>query len=115
MWRTLPGAAFRLHLVGVEIEAFKWLSQWMAPMHDLVLKVEGQEGVVGAGQAFTTQAFGPLGLDCGIILWESKRTKHWNADWLPKLRTDQRSSKAAIAVMVSQAIRRIGTSLSTER
>ena len=33
---------------------------------------------------------------CGTILWESKRTKSWNDHWLPKLRDDQRSIKAAL-------------------
>jgi hypothetical protein len=42
----------------------------------------------------------------GAILWESKRTKHWSDAWLPKLREDQRSAKAEIAVIVSQALPR---------
>lgn len=41
------------------------------------------------------------GSECGTILWESKRTKSWNNDWLPKLRDDQRSVKAQLAVLVS--------------
>ena len=41
-----------------------------------------------------------LGL-CGHILWESKRTKNWSDTWLPKLRDDQRTSKAQLAVLVS--------------
>jgi len=47
---------------------------------------------------------GPLGQVCGTILWESKRTKNWTDGWLPKLRDDQRSAKAEIAVLVSQAL-----------
>ncbi|MGD2112197.1 MAG: DUF2130 domain-containing protein [Gammaproteobacteria bacterium] len=42
----------------------------------------------------------------GAILWESKRTKHWSDTWLPKLREDQRTAKAEIAVIVSQALPR---------
>jgi hypothetical protein len=34
-----------------------------------------------------------LGRDCGRILWEFKRTKAWQAGWLPKLRADQRAQK----------------------
>lgn len=49
--------------------------------------------VVGAG-----------GQPCGMILWESKRTKNWSDGWLTKLREDQRTAKAEIAVIVSQAL-----------
>lgn len=41
---------------------------------------------------------------CGTIIWESKRTKNWSDTWLPKLREDQRSAKAELAVMVSQTL-----------
>ena len=41
---------------------------------------------------------------CGTILWESKRTKHWTDSWLVKLREDQRTAKAEIAVIISQAL-----------
>lgn len=41
------------------------------------------------------------GVICGIILWESKRTKNWSDGWLPKLRDDQRAAKAQIAILVS--------------
>ncbi|MEZ4287383.1 MAG: DUF2130 domain-containing protein [Polyangiales bacterium] len=44
------------------------------------------------------------GLECGTIIWESKRTKHWSNDWLPKLRDDQRAAKASIAVLVSEVL-----------
>ena len=40
----------------------------------------------------------------GAILWESKRTKNWSDTWLVKLREDQRTAKAEIAVIVSQAL-----------
>ncbi len=49
--------------------------------------------VVGAG-----------GQPCGTILWESKRTKAWSDGWLTKLRDDQRTAKAEIAVIVSQVL-----------
>lgn len=47
---------------------------------------------------------GPTGQLCGTILWESKRTKSWSDDWLPKLRGDQRAAKAEIAIIVSEAL-----------
>lgn len=50
------------------------------------------------------RVFGPANQICGTILWESKRTKNWSDGWLPKLREDQRSAKADIAVIISQAL-----------
>ncbi|MGA2248567.1 MAG: DUF2130 domain-containing protein [Verrucomicrobiota bacterium] len=50
------------------------------------------------------RVIGPLGQTCGTILWESKRTKNWSDTWLPKLRDDQRTAKAEIAVIVSRAL-----------
>jgi len=44
------------------------------------------------------------GLMSGTILWESKRTKNWSSGWLVKLREDQRTAKAEISVLVSQAL-----------
>ena len=49
---------------------------------------------------------GPLGQACGTILWESKRTRNWSDGWLAKLRDDQRTAKAEIAVIVSRALPR---------
>ena len=46
----------------------------------------------------------PLGQLCGTILWESKRTKNWSDGWLVKLRDDQRTAKADIAIIVSQTL-----------
>lgn len=46
----------------------------------------------------------PGGQPSGSILWESKRTKNWSDAWLTKLREDQRSAKAEIAVLVSQVL-----------
>ncbi len=40
----------------------------------------------------------------GTILWESKRTKGWSKDWLPKLREDQRSAQAEIAVLMTEVL-----------
>ena len=41
------------------------------------------------------------GAECGIILWESKRTKNWSDGWLAKLRDDQRAAKAHLAILIS--------------
>jgi len=50
------------------------------------------------------RVMGPLGAFCGAILWESKRTKNWTDGWLAKLRDDQRTAKAELAIIVSQAL-----------
>lgn len=47
---------------------------------------------------------GTGGQSGGTILWEFKRTKNWSDGWLVKLRDDQRSAKAEIAVMVSHSL-----------
>jgi hypothetical protein len=52
------------------------------------------------------RVIGPLGQQCGTILWESKRTKNWSDTWLPKLRDDQRTAKAELALIVSQTLPR---------
>lgn len=44
------------------------------------------------------------GQSSGTILWEFKRTKNWSDSWLVKLRGDQRTAKAEIAVIVSHAL-----------
>lgn len=46
----------------------------------------------------------PSSQACGTILWESKRTKNWSDGWLIKLREDQRTAKAEIAVLVTQVL-----------
>ena len=46
----------------------------------------------------------PNGQESGTILWEFKRTKNWSDGWLVKLRDDQRTAKAEIAVIVSQVL-----------
>jgi hypothetical protein len=46
----------------------------------------------------------PSGMACGSILWESKRTRNWSDSWLAKLREDQRTAKAEVCVLVSQAL-----------
>jgi len=50
------------------------------------------------------RVFDDSGLDCGLILWESKRTRHWSKDWLPKLRDDLRMVGASRSVIVSEQL-----------
>jgi hypothetical protein len=46
----------------------------------------------------------PFGNDCGKIIYESKRTKDFSADWIDKLKADMRSQAADIAVIVTQTL-----------
>jgi hypothetical protein len=40
----------------------------------------------------------------GTILWECKNTRNWSDAWIPKLKQDQRSMHADVAVIVSAAM-----------
>jgi hypothetical protein len=44
-----------------------------------------------------------MGTDCGKIIFESKRTKTFNAAWLDKLKTDMRNKQADVAILVTRA------------
>ncbi len=63
---------------------------------------EVPKGIEGADviQVVKTNA----GVVCGTIVWESKNTKAWSPGWLTKLKTDQRSLKAEIAVIISKVL-----------
>lgn len=50
------------------------------------------------------RVIGPGGVVCGSILWESKRTRNWSDGWLAKLRDDQRTAKAELAILVTDAL-----------
>ena len=41
---------------------------------------------------------------CGQIVWETKRTKNWSNQWIAKLKQDQRSVKAEVAVLISEVL-----------
>jgi hypothetical protein len=56
------------------------------------------------GGDITHQVIGSSGQLCGKIFWESKRTKNWSDAWLAKLRNDQRTAKADLAILVSRAL-----------
>lgn len=46
----------------------------------------------------------PQGASCGMILWESKRTKTWNDVWLTKLRDDQAACRADMSAILSEQL-----------
>lgn len=43
-----------------------------------------------------------LGTTCGKIIYESKRAKNWNNDWIHKLKTDMRDKHCDVAILVSE-------------
>jgi hypothetical protein len=47
---------------------------------------------------------GPNGLQCGVILWESKRTRSWSDGWLVKNREDQRLAGANVGAIVTTTL-----------
>ena len=60
------------------------------------------KGVLGADIRHIVRS--PRGMDCGTLLWESKRTKAWSDSWLTKLKDDLRSSKANIPAIISDVL-----------
>jgi hypothetical protein len=60
------------------------------------------KGVRGAD--VIQRVFDDSGMECGLILWESKRTRHWSKEWLPKLRDDLRMVGASRSVIVSEQL-----------
>jgi hypothetical protein len=67
---------------------------------DLVSEVG--KGVRGADCTLTIR--NNLGQECGKIIFESKRTKHFDKNWIEKLKADMRSTSADIGVIVTQAM-----------
>lgn len=68
--------------------------------HDVIEPVA--KGVRG-GDALH-HVFDESGRDCGVILWESKRTKTWSDKWLGKAIDDQQEAKASCACIVSAVV-----------
>jgi hypothetical protein len=60
------------------------------------------KGVKGADVVHTVR--NKLGVECGTILYESKRTKAFGGDWISKLKTDAVAAKADICIIVSEAL-----------
>ena len=58
------------------------------------------KGVFGGDVLHGINSPGPI----GCIIWESKRTKSWSGEWLPKLRNDQRAAHADVAILVTQTM-----------
>ncbi|MEA3355259.1 MAG: DUF2130 domain-containing protein [Patescibacteria group bacterium] len=68
--------------------------------NDIIKPVE--KGVKGADVRQTVLS--PREINCGVILWEVKRTKAWDNKWLDKLKEDLRAEKANIPVIVTSTL-----------
>lgn len=58
------------------------------------------KGVEGADCIQTVR--NSSGTECGKIIYESKRTKTWQNNWVDKLKADKRNKGADIAILVTQ-------------
>lgn len=68
--------------------------------HDLITPVP--KGAAGADLLQTVR--NGQGGDCGLIVWETKNTRHWSHGWLAKLRDDTRAAGGDLCVLVSAAL-----------
>jgi hypothetical protein len=59
------------------------------------------KGVEGADCIQTVR--NKMGLECGKIIFESKRTKSFSNAWIEKLKSDLRSQQADVAILVTQS------------
>lgn len=60
------------------------------------------KGVTGADIRQTVCS--ASGIECGTILWESKRTRSWSDSWIVKLKADLIAAKSDIPAIVSEAL-----------
>jgi hypothetical protein len=67
---------------------------------DIVAEIK--KGTMGADIRHTVKT--PKGTVCGVILWESKRTKSWSPQWPDKLKSDLRAEKAHLPIIVSSVL-----------
>ena len=63
---------------------------------------EVPKGIRGADLVHTVVS--ALGQPCGTILYETKRTKAWSQDWIPKLKKDLVTARADIPVLITEAL-----------
>ena len=60
------------------------------------------KGIKGADVIHTVR--NRIGMDCGKILYESKRTKAFVNEWIPKLKADAVTIKADVLVIITEAL-----------
>ena len=62
------------------------------------------KGIRGADCTLTIR--NSTGQECGKIIYESKRTKNFELDWVDKLKTDMRQQNAQVAILVTRIMPR---------
>jgi len=62
------------------------------------------KGVRGADCTLTVR--NSTGQECGKIIYESKRTKNFETDWVDKLKNDMRQQSAQVAILVTRVMPR---------
>jgi len=62
------------------------------------------KGIRGADCTLTVR--NATGQECGKIIYESKRTKNFEADWIDKLKNDMRQQGAQVAILVTRVMPR---------
>jgi len=67
---------------------------------DLIAEVA--KGVKGADAIHTVRNH--IGIDCGTILYESKRTKAFSNEWINKLKADAVTAKADVCIIITEAM-----------
>ena len=81
-----------------ELELEKEISQ-LFPIDNVQPVPKGMQGANVIQEVLTNS-----GNRCGAIIWESKRTKNWSDGWISKLKDDQRTAKADVAVIVTEVL-----------
>jgi hypothetical protein len=78
------------------------LEEVLQAMFPFDLIEEVAKGIRGADVIQTVR--NRLGVDCGKIAYESKRTKAFSQDWITKLKSDAALVKADLLVIVTEAM-----------
>lgn len=78
------------------------LEEILASLFPFDLVSEVAKGVKGADVIHKVR--NRHGVECGIILYESKRTKAFSVDWIPKLKADALDTKADVCIIVTETL-----------
>lgn len=69
-------------------------------MYDKISEVP--KGILGAD--VIQEVYDNMGRQCGTIVWECKRTKSFNEEWVTKLKDDVIRAKGNVAIIVTQSL-----------
>ena len=82
------------------------LEDWLRDELQAAFPLDGIEDVSKGqtGADLVQRVFNRMGKRSGIIVWEAKNTKNWNAGWLAKARQDAERLGSALPAIVSVAL-----------